>query len=233
MEKELQKRILSSIILVPLSFFFIIKGSFFFIFFLSIAFFVTSYEWLRMSKSVYLKTAGLFFLFFSFHLAYLLRTEQGYKIFLFVILISILTDIGGYIFGKVFKGPKLTKISPKKTYSGVIGSFVVSIVGSLIFIEYMESLETLLEYLNFRTINPQSIYSSSLDLDLFILLFILISSSISQLGDLIISYFKRIAEIKDTGRILPGHGGLLDRVDGIIFNVPFVYLILKFVGYLF
>ena len=233
MEKELQKRILSSIILVPLSFFFIIKGSYFFIFFLSIAFFATSYEWLRMSKNVYLKTAGLIFLFFSFNFAYLLRTEQGYEIFLFVILISILTDIGGYIFGKVFKGPKLTKISPKKTYSGVIGSFVVSIVGSLIFIEYMESLETLLEYLNFRTINPHSIYSSSLDLDLFILLFILISSSISQLGDLIISYFKRIAEIKDTGRILPGHGGLLDRVDGIIFNVPFVYLILKFVGYLF
>ena len=233
MEKELHKRILSSIILVPLSFFFIIKGSFFFIFFLSIAFFVTSYEWLRMSKNVYLKTAGLIFLFFSFHFAYLLRTEQGYKIFLFVILISILTDIGGYIFGKVFKGPKLTKISPKKTYSGVIGGFILSIVGSLIFIEYMERLERLLEYLNFRTIDPESITTSSLDLDLFILLFILISSSISQLGDLIISYFKRIAKIKDTGRILPGHGGLLDRVDGIIFNVPFVYLILKFVGYLF
>ena len=233
MEKELQKRILSSIILIPLSFFFIIKGSYFFIFFLSIAFFTTSYEWLRMSKSVYLATAGLIFLFFSFYFAYLLRTEQGYKIFLFVILISILTDVGGYIFGKVFKGPKLTKISPKKTYSGVIGGFILSIVGSLIFIEYMKGLETLLEYLNYRTIDLESIYTSSLNLDLFILLFILISSLISQLGDLIISYFKRIAEIKDTGRILPGHGGLLDRVDGIIFNVPFVYLILKFVGYLF
>ena len=233
MEKELQKRILSSIILVPLSVFFIIEGSFFFIFFLSIAFFVTSYEWLRMSKNVYLKTAGLIFLFFSFHFAYLLRTEQGYKIFLFVILISILTDIGGYIFGKVFKGPKLTRISPKKTYSGVIGGFILSIVGSLIFIEYMERLEMLLGYLNFRTIDPESITTSSLDLDLFILLFILISSSISQLGDLIISYFKRIAEIKDTGRILPGHGGLLDRVDGIIFTVPSVYLILKFNSFLF
>ena len=233
MKKELYKRILSSIILVPLSFFFIIKGSFFFIFFLSIAFFVTSYEWLRMSKNVYLKTAGLIFLFFSFYFAYLLRTEQGYEIFLFVILISILTDIGGYIFGKVFKGPKLTKISPKKTYSGVIGGFILSIVGSLIFIEYSKRLEKLLGYLNFKTIDPESITTSSLDLDLFILLFILISSSISQLGDLIISYFKRIAKIKDTGRILPGHGGLLDRVDGIIFNVPFVYLILKFIGYLF
>ena len=173
-----------------------------------------------MSKSFSLKTAGLIFLFFSFHFAYLLRTEQGYKIFLFVILISILTDIGGYIFGKVFKGPKLTKISPKKTYSGVIGGFILSIVGSLIFIEYMQGLEWLLESLNFRTIDPQSITKSSLDFYLFVLIFILISSSISQLGDLIISYFKRIAEIKDTGRILPGHGGLLDRLDGIYFALP-------------
>ena len=233
MEKELQKRILSSIILVPLSFFFIIKGSYFFIFFLSIAFFATSYEWLRMSKNVYLKTAGLIFLFFSFHFAYLLRTEQGYKIFLFVILISILTDIGGYIFGKVFKGPTLTKISPKKTYSGAIGGFVLSIIGSLIFIEYMGDLKILLEYLNYRTIDPEDIHSSSLDFDLFILIFILISSLISQLGDLTISYFKRIAKIKDTGKILPGHGGLLDRVDGIIFTVPFVYLILKFDSFVF
>ena len=88
MERELQKRILSSIILVPLSFFFIVKGSYFFIFFLIITFFATGFEWLRMSKSVTLKTAGFIFLFFSFLFAYHLRTEQGYKIFLFVILIS-------------------------------------------------------------------------------------------------------------------------------------------------
>ena len=233
MHKDLQKRILSSIIIIPLSLFFIIKGSFFFIFFLSMVFFVTIYEWLKMSKSISIKTFGIIFLFFSFYLAYLLRTEQGYKIFLFVILISILTDIGGYIFGKVFKGPKLTKISPKKTYSGAIGGFVLSIIGSLIFIEYMGDLKTLLEYLNYRTIDPEDIHSSSLDFDLFILIFILISSLISQLGDLTISYFKRIAKIKDTGKILPGHGGLLDRVDGIIFTVPSVYLILKFDSFVF
>ena len=224
MEKELQKRILSSIVLIPIAIFFIVKGSVFFIFFLSISFFVTSYEWLKMSKNFSKKIFGIIFLFFSFYLAYLLRTEQGYKIFLLVILISILTDIGGFIFGKVFKGPKLTKISPKKTYSGVIGSFILSIVGSLIFIEYFVGLKSYI-YMSHLSFEPYGI-----NLNLFILFFILISSLISQLGDLIVSYFKRIAKIKDTGKILPGHGGLLDRIDGIIFTVPIIYLILEFGG---
>ena len=223
-DNELQKRILSSIVLIPISIFFIVQGSVFFIFFLSISFFVTSYEWLKMSKNFSKKIFGIVFLLFSFYLAYLLRTEQGYKIFILVILISILTDIGGFIFGKIFKGPKLTKISPKKTYSGVIGSFVLSIGGSLIFIEYFIGLNTYI-FMNYLSFEPYGI-----NLNLFILFFILISSLISQLGDLIVSYFKRIAKIKDTGKILPGHGGLLDRIDGIIFTVPFVYLILKFGG---
>ena len=219
---ELQKRILSSIVLIPISIFFIIQGSVFFIFYLGFCFFVTSYEWLKMSKNFSKKIFGIIFLLFSFYLAYLLRIEQGYKIFILVILISILTDIGGFIFGKIFKGPKLTKISPKKTYSGVIGSFILSFVGSLIFIEYFAGLKTYI-YMNYL-----SFESNVINLNLFILFFILISSLISQSGDLIVSYFKRIAKIKDTGKILPGHGGLLDRIDGIIFTVPFVYLILKF-----
>jgi len=223
-DNELQKRILSSIVLIPISIFFIVQGSVFFIFFLSIFFFVTSYEWLKMSKNFSKKIFGIIFLLFSFYLAYLLRIEQGYKIFILVILISILTDIGGFIFGKIFKGPKLTKISPKKTYSGVIGSFILSVVGSLIFIEYFVGLKTYI-YLNYLSFEQYGI-----NLNLFILFFILISSLISQSGDLIVSYFKRIAKIKDTGKLLPGHGGLLDRIDGIIFTVPFIYLILKFGG---
>ena len=223
-DNELQKRILSSMVLIPISIFFIVQGSVFFIFFLSISFFVTSYEWLKMSKNFSKKIVGIIFLLFSFYLAYLLRAEQGYKIFILVILISILTDIGGFIFGKIFKGPKLTKISPKKTYSGVFGSFILSVVGSLIFIEYFDDLKTYI-YINHLGFEPYGI-----NLNLFILFFILISSLISQLGDLIVSYFKRIAKIKDTGKILPGHGGLLDRIDGIIFTVPFIYLILEFGG---
>ena len=223
-DNELQKRILSSIVLIPLSIICIVQGSVFFIFFLSISFFVTSYEWLKMSKNFSKKIFGIIFLFFSFYMAYLLRAEQGYKIFILVILISILTDIGGFIFGKIFKGPKLTKISPKKTYSGVIGSFILSIGGSLIFIEYFVGLK------NYIFISHLIFEPFGINLNLFILFFIFISSLISQLGDLIVSYFKRIAKIKDTGKILPGHGGLLDRIDGIIFTVPFVYMILKFCG---
>ena len=225
MIKEIEKRILSSLILIPIAFFFVFKGSVFFIFFLVISFFVTSYEWQKMSKKMNLmRIVGIIFLLLSFYLAYLLRTEKGFKFFLFVVLISILTDIGGYVFGKIFKGPKLTKISPNKTYAGLIGSFILSVFGGLIFLEYMDYFITDIYY-NFTSFNPYRI-----NLNSFVLFFILITSFISQLGDLIISYFKRIAKIKDTGKILPGHGGLLDRIDGIIFVVPFAYLFLKFGG---
>ena len=220
--KELQKRILSSIILIPISIFFIFQESIFFIFFLSLVFLASAYEWLKMSRNINMKTLGVIFLLFSFYLAYLLRTENGFAFFLFVILISILTDIGGYIFGKTFKGPKLTKISPKKTYAGVIGSFILSVSGGLIFYDYITAVKQIIIviFINFQ---PYGI-----GLNFFILLLIMIISIISQLGDLTISYFKRVAKIKDTGKILPGHGGFLDRIDGIIFSVPAIYLILEF-----
>ena len=222
--KELQKRILSSIILIPISIFFIFQESMFFIFFLSLVFLATAYEWLKMSKNINIKMLGIIFLLFSFYLSYLLRTENGFEFFLFVILISILTDIGGYIFGKTFKGPKLTKISPKKTYAGVIGSFILSVSGGLIFYEYITAVKQIIIVI-FINFEPYGI-----SLNLFILLLIMIISIISQLGDLTISYFKRVAKIKDTGKILPGHGGFLDRIDGIIFSVPAIYLILEFCG---
>ena len=205
--KELQKRILSSLILIPLSFFFIIQGHILFIFFLSIVFLVSSYEWIIMSKkSLLLKFLGIIFLFFSFYTAFYFRENENYKDFLFIITICIFTDIGGYSFGKMFKGPKLTKISPKKTYAGVFGSFLLPLIVGLVVYEY--------EYTD--QISDKGLY------DLIIILFI---SFISQIGDLIISYFKRNAKLKDTGKILPGHGGLLDRIDGIIFVFPFCYLI--------
>ena len=222
MLKEIEKRILTSLILIPLTFFFIYKGSFIFILFLIITFFISSYEWIKMSKKKKLiKLFGIIFLFLSFYYAYVLRLEQGFKIFLFIILISILTDIGGYIFGKTFKGPKLTNISPKKTYAGLIGSFVLSLIGGLIFVEFMNNFIIDIEF-NFISFEPIEIR-----LNLFLLLFISIVSLVSQAGDLVVSYFKRIAKIKDTGKILPGHGGLLDRIDGIIFVIPFAYIYLK------
>ena len=207
--KELQKRIFSSIILVPISFYFIIQGSFTFIFFLSLIFLVTSLEWFKMTKNKdLLRIFGLFFLFFSFFSTIYLRQYVGLNFFLFLILVCIFTDTGGYIFGKILKGPRLTKVSPKKTYSGVIGSFLISLLFGIFYIKYFgQKSKILLET------NP-----------VFIILLILFISTISQIGDLIISYFKRKAKLKDTGRILPGHGGFLDRIDGIIFVMPITYL---------
>ena len=207
--EELQKRILSSIILIPLSFFFIIQGSFTFIFFLSLVLLVTSFEWLKMTNNKdLLRALGLFFLFFSFYTAIYLRQFIGLNFFLFLIIVCIFTDIGGYLFGKIFKGPRLSKISPNKTYSGVFGSFFISLMSGIIYIKYLGKKSKIL-----------------LDNDpIFVILLILFISTISQIGDLIISYFKRKAKLKDTGRILPGHGGFLDRIDGIIFVMPITYL---------
>ena len=205
---ELQKRILSSIFLVPISFFFIIQGSLAFIFFLSLIFLATSLEWFKMTKNKdLLRIFGLFFLFFSFFTTVYIRQYIGLNFFLFVIIVCIFTDIGGYIFGKTFKGPKLTKISPKKTYSGLIGSFLISLFFGLIYIKYLGQKSRIL-----------------LETDpIFMILLILLISLVSQIGDLIISYFKRKAKLKDTGKILPGHGGFLDRIDGIIFVMPITY----------
>ena len=123
---------------------------------------------------------------------------------IFVLLICITSDIGGYIFGKTFKGKKLTKISPNKTYSGALGSFVLSLVIAVIF-------------------NSKFILS---DLSTIIFLTILISL-MCQFGDLFLSYLKRKAKVKDTGNVLPGHGGILDRIDGILFALPFGLILIE------
>ena len=129
MNQELFKRILSSIILFPLVIIIIIKGSYFFYILLLITFLICSYEWHLMSKNKVYYFFGFIFLLISFFCAFKLRNnvEDDYIIFLLVTIICVLTDIGGYIFGKIFKGPKLTKYSPNKTYAGVLGSYVLSI----------------------------------------------------------------------------------------------------------
>ena len=149
------------------------------------------------------------YVFFIFcHYSYKIHEIEGPTFFLYVICICFFTDIGGYVFGKTFGGKKLTRISPNKTISGSIGSFIFAILSLIIFIN--------LEYLNIQ-LNQNNI------------IFCFFVSLISQIGDLFISYLKRKAKIKDTGKILPGHGGVLDRLDGIIFAVPFSYLMLKLI----
>jgi phosphatidate cytidylyltransferase len=203
MKHDLIKRILSSLILLPIALFLIIKGSILFNIFLTITLAITLYEWHKMSKLKPYYFFGLIFIFISFYTIYkFINFENNYIYFLIVTLICVSTDIGGYIFGNIFKGPKITKISPKKTYSGMIGGYIVSIIVLIVFL-------------------------SPITITFNILIFILLVSSVSQLGDLIISYFKRLSKIKDTGHIIPGHGGLLDRIDGMIFAFPFSYLILK------
>ena len=146
-------------------------------------------------------------LYLSFLALFIFLIESYYlnlKLYLlYSVLVGILTDTGGFVFGKYFKGKKLTKISPNKTISGAVGSFILSI--ALIPFFYQE-----FENKNF----------------LILILITLTISLISQLGDLFISYLKRKAKVKDTSDILPGHGGFLDRVDGIIFAIPIGILLL-------
>jgi phosphatidate cytidylyltransferase len=162
-----------------------------------------------MSKKKSFKIFGFLFLIISFYSIYKLRNNyfNDYSFLLLTTLICVATDLGGYIFGKLFKGPKLTKHSPNKTYSGMIGGFFLSII-----------------LVNFFLENSLYIKSTKMNLDMFV--YVIFISSVSQLGDIIISYFKRLSKIKDTGKIIPGHGGLLDRVDGMIFAFPISYLIL-------
>ena len=207
-KNELTKRVSSSLILIPIVVFVIIKGSILFNFFIIISFIITAYEWLKMSKRNIHKIFGLFFIIFSFYTIFQIRNDfnQDYFHILFIAIICISTDIGGYIFGKLLKGPKLTKLSPNKTYAGVIGSFLFAIIITVLFFE-----------LTFK------IFNFIFEVETFI--FVLTVSLVSQIGDIIISYFKRLSKIKDTGNIIPGHGGILDRIDGMIFAYPFSYLV--------
>ena len=206
---EVYKRIISSLVIIPLSFFFIIIGSFYFNLFLVVCFSYSVFEWKKIALNKVSFYLGVIFLILSFYSCFKIRgnnLDDNLLIFVFIIIICISTDIGGYTFGKLFKGPKLTKISPNKTYSGMLGSFIFAIFFSYSFFIFFKDQIYVLQNFN-------------------IFLIIIILSLVSQIGDLTISYFKRISKLDDTGNLIPGHGGILDRIDGIIFVFPFIYLI--------
>ncbi len=212
-KKNFQKRVLTSLILFILVFLMInfkLISTYVIIVFGVMA----SLEFLQISKKIFSK---VFFRFlanivcliylFIFCFLFLFFSDQLYlKLILYLIIFGcIASDIGGFIFGKIFKGPKLTKISPNKTYSGALGSIIFTCATISIFMFF---------------------FTNSFSYKIII---ISIFTSIScQLGDLIFSFLKRKAKIKDTGNILPGHGGILDRIDGILVGVPigFITLIL-------
>ena len=216
MSSNLKKRIVTSIFLISL-----LIGMFFYTYIMIVSLIVIAIiSWIefyaliskilkknilkdKLFRFIY-KTLSLFYLSGLVYLIFAIESEySNFKIYLlYSILVAILSDLGGLVFGKIFKGKKLTKISPNKTISGSIGSFIFS----LFLIPFF-----------YKDLIDQNLLS--------ILLITIIISLISQLGDLFISLLKRKAKVKDTSDLLPGHGGVLDRVDGIIFAIPLgIYL---------
>ena len=179
-------------------------------FLIFIVFIFCVYEWNKIFiKKNYIYLLGfLILLFFLVSLLKIYNAENYNLKFLWLVLIAWLTDVGGYIFGKLFGGPKLIKISPNKTYTGVFGSFFCSILFIYIFLFYIEIF-----------------YNLDFTFDLKFFSYIFFISFISQTGDLVVSYFKRLSNIKDTGKLIPGHGGILDRIDGMIFAFPVIFIL--------
>ena len=217
MSYEFIKRIITSFFLLFILYL-IFENSFFLTFVLIFIFTVSFYEFYSLIKIISIKfnfNKTKFFLYNLFFLAYIssfcgllyynlnFNTEIKNLIF-YIISVCIITDIGGFVIGKTFGGRKLTILSPKKTVSGSIGGLFFSVLLTIFYWHYVESLS------------------------LSILLIIsLITSISSQVGDILISYFKRTAEVKNTGKFLPGHGGLLDRIDGVLLGFLFGFFTLK------
>ena len=215
MNLKLKKRITTSVILFLLTIFCIFINPYVFIIAIIIVSYLSWHETNHLINSINKSVTNwqhvafnlttLFYAFGIFTVSAIgLYFLLGPVFFLYALSVCICSDIGGYIIGKNIGGKKLTKISPNKTISGSLGSFCFSMLPLLVFNNFDK-----FDY---------SLYS----IDNF--LFCLKVSLVCQLGDLFVSYFKRKAKVKDTGRILPGHGGILDRIDGIIFAVPFVFM---------
>ena len=214
MNTELKKRIITSIFLLTLL---VLMSFYTYVLILSLIIIgiIAWVEFYALISKIYKKknrkNIALRFIFKVISLLYLsyvifiiifskLNLPDLYILILYTILISIMTDIGGLVIGKIFKGKKLTKISPKKTISGSIGSFVFSLLLIPFFFKFL------------------NLYANISLFDIILITFFI--SFISQLGDLFISLIKRKANVKNTSDLLPGHGGILDRIDGIIFAVP-------------
>ena len=215
MKSELINRILTSIILFPILIYVTFNAGNFLIFFLLLVYLICIYEIVKNTKNLLFILSSGILLFFSFYSFYFLRGDTEYSlIILFWILIStFFSDIGGFVFGKIFKGKKLTKLSPNKTYSGAIGSIVLSCL-SLPLMNLFQNYFFIKLLINF--LQPK-----------FIIITILISLT-CQFGDIFISLLKRKINIKDISNFLPGHGGVLDRIDGLIFVLLFCSILKLF-----
>ena len=202
---NLNKRIFTSLIVFPVSMFFIIKGGNYIVSFLYAILILANFEafsaFKRKTSIIFLDSILVVSLLSILHLRN--DTTSSLILLLWVIILTISSDIGGYMFGKIFRWKRLTNISPNKTLSGVIGSLIFSIFSIL--------LLGLICKILFQ-----------IDLGFFLkfkyFIFAIILSLSAQLGDLMVSYFKRLDKIKDTGKILPGHGGIFDRIDSLMLS---------------
>jgi phosphatidate cytidylyltransferase len=214
MNSELINRILTSLILLPILIGSLFYSGYYFIIFLSLVYFISFYEIFKNTKNLMFNIIANIVLIFSLYAFYNLRGDTNYSLITlyWILSVNFLSDIGGYTFGRLFKGKKLTKISPNKTYSGSVGSIFFS-----------SSSLPLFEVLQIFLLDEKLIYFYQLK---YFILSILISI-VCQLGDLYVSFWKRKISIKNISNILPGHGGVLDRIDGLIFVLIFIFLIKK------
>ena len=216
MKSELLKRSISSLFLMSLVFLSALINDYIFLSILFIVVILSWIEWIKVIEKIRFKKPYriihiilfLIYLLMAFIVCFNVFVIDKY-FFLTILMICIFSDIGGYVFGKTFGGKKLTKISPNKTISGSIGSFILSYIGFFVIYLYFGDLLFV-----------------RLQIEALVFIPFLISL-ICQLGDLFISYFKRRAKIKNTGNLIPGHGGLLDRIDGTIFALPIGFIIIS------
>ncbi len=213
---NLSKRIITSIVLLCLIYLSIIN-TVFLLFFLIVILFLSLKESTLIYKRILKKNFFLLFIANFLTITYLsifliiIWINLSFSNFeksvplIFIFLICVLTDVGGFVFGKLIGGKKLTKISPNKTYAGMLGSFLFSLIFGYLFYNFQKHI---------------------LIFEINVLLIIMIVSTLSQLGDLTISLLKRKANLKNSGIMLPGHGGILDRIDGMLIAVPFGILLI-------
>tara|TARA_B110000971_G_scaffold95293_1_gene98029 strand:+ start:825 stop:1481 length:657 start_codon:yes stop_codon:yes gene_type:complete len=214
MDYELIKRIFTSLVILPILIYSSYYSGLYFIIFLGFMYFLSFYEIIKNTKNLLFNIVSNVILIFALYSFYNLRGDTNLSLITtyWVLLATFLSDIGGFVFGRIFKGKKLTKISPNKTYAGSIGS-IISSLASLILLNAGQHF-----FLNDNLINFYQLK--------YLFLTILISI-VCQFGDLYVSFCKRKINIKNISNILPGHGGVLDRIDGLIFVLIFSFLIKK------
>lgn len=196
-------RIITSIILLPIFVLILHLNNNYFLFLLALILFISAYEikfFLFKKKIIFLLLVFLLVLFI--YSLFKLRGDDLTDFYNLMWIMSIvwLSDIGGFVAGRLLQGPKLTKWSPNKTIAGFFGSIIFS------------QLSFLLIYFVHNTI---------FTLKIFIIQVVLCLVAI--VGDIFFSYIKRKNNLKDYSNLIPGHGGLLDRIDGLIFVIILAY----------